>query len=180
VTFQTATPEATALALGRRRVAVADAQAFEAWVRPHLSAMAALAARLVGPGERDDVVQEALARAWRKREQFDPIRGTPRVWLLAIVADRSNRVRRGWARRPEMLVADLEGGAVPEVDAVGVDIERALARLPHRMRMAVDCVYFVGLDLAETAAVMGVAVGTVKSTLFDARARLRSALEDAP
>lgn len=156
---------------------VGDPDRFAAWVRPHLPAMAALAARLAGPDERDDVVQEALARAWRKRDQYDPNRGTVRVWLLAIVADRASRFRRGRARRPVQLVPDPVGTTVPAADPVGVDLERALAGLPPRMRMAVDCVYFAGLTIAETAAVMGVADGTVKSTLSDARARLRVALE---
>jgi RNA polymerase sigma-70 factor (ECF subfamily) len=43
--------------------------------------------------------------------------------------------------------------------------------------LAVDCFYFVGLTVSETAAVMGCSEGTVKSTLSDARARLRAALE---
>jgi RNA polymerase sigma-70 factor (ECF subfamily) len=169
---------APTLARGRRLVAAADEDGFAAWVRPHLPAMAALAARLVGADERDDVVQEALARAWRKRDQYDDARGTARAWLLAIVADRGGRFRRGRARRPVQLVADPVAGVVPAVDPVGVDLERALADLPRRMRMAVDCVYFVGLTVAETATVMGVSDGTVKSTLSDARARLRSALEE--
>jgi DNA-directed RNA polymerase specialized sigma24 family protein len=170
---------APTLAWGRRLVAAADEDGFAAWVRPHLPAMAALAARLVGPDERDDVVQEALARAWRKRDQYDDARGTARAWLLAIVADRGRRFWRGRARRPLQLVADPVVGAVPAVDPSGVvDLERALADLPRRMRMAVDCVYFVGLTVAETATVMDVSAGTVKSTLSDARARLQSALEE--
>jgi RNA polymerase sigma-70 factor (ECF subfamily) len=66
---------------------------------------------------------------------------------------------------------------MPAVDPMAVDIERALNRLPARMRMAVDCVYFVGLTVSETATVMQVAEGTVKSTLSDARGRLRALLE---
>lgn len=149
--------------------------AFADWVRPHLPAMAALAARLAGPADRDDVVQEALVRAWRKRASYDPARGSPRVWLLAIVADRARR-HRGRGRYTLRLV-DAAEPAAPAMDVTAVDVERALNRLPARMRMAVDCVYFVGLTVSETAAVMGVAQGTVKSTLSDARARLRALLE---
>jgi RNA polymerase sigma-70 factor (ECF subfamily) len=58
-----------------------------------------------------------------------------------------------------------------------VDLSRALDRLALRQRLAVDCVYFAGLRIAEAAAVMGCAEGTVKSTLADARLRLRAALE---
>jgi RNA polymerase sigma factor (sigma-70 family) len=57
------------------------------------------------------------------------------------------------------------------------DLETAIGRLSGRQRLAVDCHYFVGLSVAETAAVMGCAEGTVKSTLNDARLRLRRLLE---
>jgi RNA polymerase sigma-70 factor (ECF subfamily) len=58
-----------------------------------------------------------------------------------------------------------------------LDVEFAVAKLPARQRLAVDCFYFVGLSVAETAVVMGCAEGTVKSTLSDARARLQRILE---
>ena len=134
--------------------------------------MANLAARLAGPAERDDVVQEALTRAWRKRDQFEPARGTARAWLLAIVADRS---RRTWRRRRPLVA--MRAGFVEGPNEASIDLERALANLPPRMRLAVNCVYFVDLTIADTALVMGVSEGTVKSTLSDARARLRAMLE---
>jgi RNA polymerase sigma-70 factor (ECF subfamily) len=59
-----------------------------------------------------------------------------------------------------------------------LDIERALTRLSARQRLAVDCFYFAGLSLVETAAVMRCSEGTVKSTLADARDRLRRELGD--
>lgn len=61
-----------------------------------------------------------------------------------------------------------------------LDLERAVARLPARQREAVDLHYFAGLSVAETAAAMGCADGTVKSTLSDARARLRTLLGEGP
>lgn len=149
------------------------------WVAPHLVSMGYLAARLVGAADRDDVVQEALTRAWRKRHTFDPSRGTPRAWLLAIVADRARRNRD--RHRVALPIDDAAPTSAVAVD-VGtiVDVERALRALPARMRLAIDCVYFVGLSIAETAVVMGVSEGTVKSTLFDARAHLRGRLEVSP
>jgi RNA polymerase sigma-70 factor (ECF subfamily) len=144
---------------------------FGAWVAPHLRAMSLLAARLSSDLERDDVVQEALIRAWTKRAQFDPERGTPAAWLLAITADRARRARRD--RRP--LIGFLTSRVRPIDEEL--DLAHAVARLSDRQRLAVDCFYFVGLGVAETAAVMGCSEGTVKSTLSDARHRLRHLLE---
>ena len=152
-----------------------DPGGFAAWVRPHLPAMARLAARLAAAADRDDVVQEALVRAWTKRRLYDPARGTAAAWLLAITADQAGKARRR-AAAASRLVAPVPPAA-PEPD---LDLARAVAALPARQRLAVDCYYYAGLTVAETAAVMGCAEGTVKSTLADARARLRPLLEVSP
>lgn len=151
---------------------------FATWVRPHIPPMARLAARLAPDADRDDIVQEALARAWLKRRSYDGARGTPAAWLLAITADQAGKARRRLRAVPAAL--DHPERAAGEAGASRddlVDIERALRALSRRQRLAIDCFYFAGLSIAETAAVMGCAEGTVKSTLSDARARLRPLLE---
>lgn len=155
-----------------RSVGALSERAFMAWLDPHLPVMAALAARLA-PAERDDVVQQAVALAWAKRTQFDPDRGTPAAWLLAITANEARRTYR--RRRTSALVADVPATVRPLDDAL--DLEAAITRLSPRQRLAVDCHYFAGLTVDETAAIMGCASGTVKSTLSDARGRLRELLE---
>ena len=71
-----------------------------------------------------------------------------------------------------------DGGPAPAgADAAAsVDLERALARLTSRQRLAVDLHYYLGLKLVEVAEVMRCSEGTVKSTLSDARGRLRALL----
>ena len=97
-------------------VPITSAEDFESWVSPHLRSMALLAARLAGGADRDDLVQDALTRAWQKRHTYDPARGSVRVWLLAIVADRARRSRRSRRvrRRDVRLVADSSTVAGPE------------------------------------------------------------------
>jgi hypothetical protein len=105
-------------------VAPATPEAFADWVRPHLLAMARLAARLAPTGDRDDIVQEALARAWQKRGQFDARRGAPGAWLLAITADRARQARR---RRPEAcLPAEVGGRVRSTVDQPGDERNRRI------------------------------------------------------
>jgi RNA polymerase sigma-70 factor, ECF subfamily len=153
---------------------------FASWVRPHLAVMARLAARLAPDADRDDVVQEALARAWTKRHHYDPARGTPAAWLLAIVADQAGKARRR-LRTVATALDQAPRGEPAEPGAASrddlLDVERALRSLTRRQRLAIDCFYFAGLSITETAAVMDCAEGTVKSTLSDARARLRPLLE---
>ena len=138
--------------------------------------MARLASRLGGVEARDDLVQDALTRAWRRRETFDPERGSPRTWLLAIVA---GEARRGWRRRrrPPPVFEDW-GPGTDEVVGRRIDIERAIAELPPRQRLAISLHYFVDLRVDDCASVMGCAPGTVKSLLHEARTRLQPLLEE--
>ncbi|WP_246160645.1 RNA polymerase sigma factor [Nocardioides humilatus] len=147
---------------------------FDAWARPHLPVLHRYAARLVGPADADDVLQEALVRAWRRRSTYDERRGTPLPWLIAIVRDRAGRHRT--RRRDHLELAAADGPAAARDP--DLDLERAIRALPPRQREAVDLYYFVDLDVAAIAAVMGCAPGTVRATLHQARAALRAQIGD--
>lgn len=151
---------------------LSDAQ-FDAFVGPHLQAMWALASRLVGPQQREDVVQEALLLAWRRWSTYDASRGTPRTWLLVLTADQCRKRWRG--HRPTLELVDVAGPA-PDLEG-HLDLDRAVRALPKRQRIAVELYYVLGLPVAEISLVMGCAVGTVSSTLSDARRSLRARLE---
>ena len=161
--------------------ATADTAGFAAAVGPALLAMTRLAARLAPHADPDDIVQEAVVRAWTKWDLFDAGRGTATAWLLAITADQARAARR---KRVRWLRVVDDRSAAPERAAAvrdlerDLDLERALHMLAERQRLAVDCHYFVGLTVDETAIVMGCSPGTVKSTLHDARRRLRDLLGD--
>ena len=145
---------------------------FARWVEPHLLVLSRYAGRHVAPSDRDDVVQEALIRAWQRWSTYDEGRGTPVAWLLGVLADRCRRQRtRSTSSMVELVDTGAEVPAQPDVD-----LERAVQQLTRRQRTAVQLHYFVGLDVATVAEVMGCAPGTVKATLHQARARLRSLL----
>jgi RNA polymerase sigma factor (sigma-70 family) len=152
---------------------------FGDWARPSLLAMTRLARRLAPQADADDVVQDALARAWRKRAQFDPERGSATTWLLAITADQARAARRTHDRRLRIVDDAADVPDVASADRLAdLDLERAITTLGERQQLAVHLHYYLGLSVDETAAVMDCAAGTVKSTLFDARARLRAVLGD--
>jgi RNA polymerase sigma factor (sigma-70 family) len=151
-------------------------RAFDQAVGAHLQPMYRFAVSLSTRDEAEDIVQDALARAWMKRAAFDPGRGSMQGWLLAIVADQArSRWRRGSARHT-FPVADLGDVPIVEDDVVSADLQRAIRALPPRQRTAIVLHHFVDLPVVEVAALMNVTAGTVKSTLHDARAALARTL----
>jgi RNA polymerase sigma-70 factor (ECF subfamily) len=160
---------------GREMTERGSSSDFARWVEPHLPVLARYAARQVPPDDRDDVVQETLIRAWQRWSTYDPDRGTPLGWLLGILADRCRRHR---TRRPAAVLVELVDHGVAAPSGRDLDLERAVDGLSRRQRQAVDLHYFVGLDMVAVAEVMGCTPGTVKATLFQARARLRELVGD--
>ncbi len=145
-------------------------------VSPHWPAMVALAVRLCGRADGEDVAQDALAAAWRLRDRYDPARGTARAWLLTLTADQARRMARRRRARPQPggPVADRAAAEEPGAD---LDLRAAITHLSERQELAVALFYYLDLPVDEVAAAMGCSAGTVKSTLFDARHRLRDLLE---
>jgi RNA polymerase sigma factor (sigma-70 family) len=145
----------------------------------HLRPLFRFAVTLSSRDDAEDLVQDALARAWARRDQFDPARGSLRSWLLAIVADQArSRWRR--ARPPLWEVVD-----VPRADAsdsageLAADLDVAIRALPPRQRTTIVLHHFVDLPVAEIAELMACSPGTVKSTLHDARRALARTLGES-
>src|SRR4051812_8677576 len=116
--------------------ATVDAAEFADWTRPALIPMTRLARRLAPHADPDDVVQDSLARAWQKRAQFDPERGTPTTWLLAIVADQARASRRGRIRRLRVVDDSAELPEAPAAESKrDLDLERAVERLAERQQL---------------------------------------------
>lgn len=161
---------------------------FEAQVLPHLDAAYRLARWLTrSPGDADDVVQEALLRAFRS---FDTLRSADaRGWLLAIVRNCSlSALEQRRRRAAEPLTAEHEAqpaagaAAGAAADPEGISIERderrTLARLigdlPQEHREVLLLRELEELSYREIAAVTSVPIGTVMSRLARARAALRT------
>jgi RNA polymerase sigma-70 factor (ECF subfamily) len=130
----------------------------------------------------EDAVQDAFLAAWRTAVSFDPGRGKASTWLLTLVHRRAvDVVRREERRRTEALDAEpLAGGEstdeTAEVREERRRVQAALAQLPPDQRQALELAYYGGLSQSELAERLGVPLGTVKSRMFAALARLRDLL----
>ena len=94
----------------------------------------------------------------------------PQAWVFRVAFNHRKPDRRAVNARPVPTALVAAGGTVVD-EADRLDVRDALARLPERQRTAVVLRYYADLPLADIAEVMGVATGTVKSTLHS-RARL--------
>jgi RNA polymerase sigma-70 factor (ECF subfamily) len=146
--------------------------------------LAYLAGRLRERGLAEEVLQDVMLSAWQGAPRF---RGECRVytWLLAIARNRAinafHRQRSAHAPAVSFEEAQLEwlGEASPEIESFGAydGIYAALLTLPEEQRETLELVFFHGLSLAETALVLRISAGTVKSRLHRAKARMREIME---
>lgn len=123
----------------------------------------------------DDLAQDALAKAWAARASYMP--GTHfRAWLFRILRNHyfslGRRAHRfaPWdeALADRVLVTQATQGSGIDI----ADVQRGLATLPAEQREALLLVSASGLSVEEAAAVMGCAIGTVKSRVSRGRAAL--------
>ena len=160
---------------------------FEAEVLPHLDAAYRFARWLShAPGDADDVVQDAILRAFRG---FDTLRGSDvKAWLLTIVRNchstaLQQRQRRAFVPLPEENDAQ-DGYAMtattpdPEDESIRRDeqrtLDRLIAALPEEHRTVLMLREIEEMDYAQIAAVTNVPIGTVMSRLARSRAALKA------
>jgi RNA polymerase sigma-70 factor (ECF subfamily) len=165
----------------RRHVEGDGGAAFGELFRRHRDRMYAVAMRTAGDRElAADAVQDAFISAFRRADAF---RGESAVttWLHRIVVnaclDRLRREKVSVRRAGDLGELDLPDRHDHHSSAeVRLDVREALARLPEGQRMALVLVDMHGLPVAEAAAVLGVAEGTVKSRCFRGREALAEML----
>ena len=161
-----------------------DERAFEELVRSYQGIAFRAAYLLTGSAaDAEDAVQAGFVKAWSALGRFR--QGAEfRPWLLRIVANEAHNRRRSAQRRESLALraafADASGGAVPSPEAATLDAESrralldAVTRLDEGDRDVLACRYFLDLSERETAQVLGVRHGTVKSRTARALERLRA------
>lgn len=150
----------------------------------------AIALRVLGnAGDVDDVVQDTFVEVWNRANQFDPDRGSLVTWVTTIAHHRAvDRLRRRGTRplaapstdsqqalelEPSMIATPRE---TAEQRQARERVMAALQALSQEHREAIELMYFDGLSQAEAAERLGQALGTFKSRVRAAMARLGTLL----
>ncbi|HET7085301.1 MAG TPA: sigma-70 family RNA polymerase sigma factor [Rhizomicrobium sp.] len=133
------------------------------------------------PSLADDLAQEALLNLWRKAHLFDPAKASAATWLFTIARNlRIDAIRR--EKRPELDPEDF----LPEAETPADDglaraddqtrLRKALKELPADQIEVVQLSFFADKPHSQIAHELGIPLGTVKSRLRLAMARLKHAL----
>ena len=142
--------------------------------------------RRLGAGDEaaEDLVQDVMLTVWRRAVQFDPAKASASTWIFTIARNRRIDVLRK-ERRPEIdpddpaLVIDAPPAAddVLEAADMGERLHTAMKDLPEGQLSLLKLAYFEDLSHSQIAERMDLPLGTVKSRLRLATARLKSVLE---
>ncbi len=156
-----------------------DDDEFDAFVRQHARDVSRLAYLLTGDhDETDDITADVMVEAWRRWAFIQQVE-QPKAYLRRMTANMAaSRIRRLRVARAKLVLFRSEAEDVGrEPDGAGVDVQRALSRLPQRRRACVVLRLAFDMSERETAETLGISVGTVKSQTSKGVSRLRQLLE---
>jgi RNA polymerase sigma-70 factor (ECF subfamily) len=146
---------------------------------PHMRAFAR--SLCCDPVAADDLVQDALARAWDKRSSFE-LGTNMKAWAFMITRNQFySDKRRSWRQQsldPEVAEHTLVDVSDPSASLELDEVRRALAMLPEAQREALILVGAGGMSYEEVGEICGVAVGTIKSRVSRARDALARILTE--
>jgi RNA polymerase sigma-70 factor, ECF subfamily len=166
------------------RVARGDQDAFEA-VYDRIAGPAYGVIRKVvrDPAQSEEVTQEVLLEIWRTATRFDPAMGSAATWAMTIAHRRAiDRVRSVVAAAErEQKTADFHVPADEVAEAVEASLDRERVRrclggLTEAQRESITLAYYGGYSYREVAALLGTALGTIKTRIRDGLIRMRDCL----
>ena len=128
--------------------------------------------------DREDAVQEAILKAWEKRDSLKNDAAF-RAWVTRILVNECYDICR---RSGKVIVLDeLPESTAPE-DTEGRELRDLIMQMDEIYRMPIIMFYIEGFSIREISGILRIPEGTVKSRLFAGRAKLRSVLgeEEVP
>jgi RNA polymerase sigma-70 factor (ECF subfamily) len=167
--------------------AVDKKEAFRALAKEQLPRLYSLARRLVGD-DAEDVVQDALMKAYRRFDQLADPEAAP-AWLVSIVVNSSRDLGRARAREPEKITVEEADGfslyrkiahedPFPYSDSLHIDflerfgsddVRNVLLLLPEMYRIPLVLVHMQGFSTKEVAKITDAPLGTVLARLHRGR-----------
>ena len=179
-------PEDPTLATLMRSIADGDERAFETLYDRTSRQVYGLVLRITGNvATAEEVLLDAYTQAWRKRTQYDEVRGTPLAWLITIARtraiDRLRSTRGSDERQAALDEASMHAEATNitaamEARDAGRHVRSALEALPGEQREVIELAYYGGMSHSEIAARLGQPLGTVKTRVRLAMMKLREIL----
>jgi RNA polymerase sigma-70 factor, ECF subfamily len=150
----------------------------------HGRSLLAYATRLTGDhAAAEDVVQETLVRAWRHARDLVDEKGSVRGWLLTVARNIITDRIRAKAARPAEVAETPTTGPVQrdhaETVVTAVVVLDALDALSPEHRDVLVELYYRGRSMNETAEILGVPPGTVKSRSYYALRAMRAAISES-
>jgi RNA polymerase sigma-70 factor (ECF subfamily) len=159
-----------------------DVDAFERVYRRHHAHVDRTARWLLASDDVADVVQDVFVRAWRKLDRFDG-RSSAGTWLHRLAVNvilRSRATRARWWTRHDV-AQDLDAGPAHTIPPhVGLDLDKAIARLPGGAREVFVLFEVEGYAHADIGAALGISPHTSRSQLHRARTLVRCWISGVP
>lgn len=163
------------------RVLQADHGAFSELVRRHSQRFYACAYRMCRNAElSEDVVQDAFLKLWQRPEIWDADKGAKfTTWFYRIVTNQAiDAMRKIKPTSGSDVLEFLSDGLIGQDENLALrqqqeQVERAIAALPERQRIALNLCFYEELSNREAAEIMDVGVKALESLLMRAKAGLR-------
>jgi RNA polymerase sigma factor (sigma-70 family) len=156
---------------------LAEPRAFVAVFDRHFDAIHHYLRRRVGNEIADELASETFAQAFEHRKDYDARRPDARPWLYGIAHNLLRHHYRDEERALRAYARSLDRDASEAPNVPGSQIAELLADLSPGERDVLLLVAWAELEYAEVADALGIPVGTVRSRLNRARARVRELLE---
>lgn len=169
-----------------KAVASGDEKALESLFRRYFRKLIGFAARITGRIDiAEEVATDTLMAVWHGAKNYEG-RSRPSTWIFGIAYRIALKARSRNSRIERLVDAEAAMDNVPDERAghtletlfLRRDLSRALSVLSPEQRAVIQLTYYYGYTYSEIAEIMGCPVGTVKSRMSHARAKLNELLVD--